>query len=228
MSEAVPPGKSVVAQPRRLVRLIGLPVPLPLYRDVSLRPSPRSQVVVDGDWLTVIGADRRERRFVLHGVMPVVMDAAAQRRFVRMLVVDGGGERTTIITPPEQGAIAPRASRLPEVPVDANVLERPEWDALEVWLAAGGRLASCSVAELARLTTIASPHFAIVLGEVVAAAAMELVWEAASPRAGGLDLEAAMRPLMELSRRSPRAADAWVAALAVVAGLSASETRRRR
>lgn len=204
----------------RVLRWEGVPR-LALYRDDSMRPHPRSEVVVEADRLSVVGPDGRERRFHLHGSTTLVVDAAASRRFVRMLIVERAGERATLITPPERGAIAPRAVRLPEAPGDAYVVEAEHWEPLVAWLAGGGRLAGCSVGELAQLTTIASPHFAILLGEVLAAAAMELVWEATGPWRGGIDLEHALRPLVDLARRSPRAADALVAALAAVAGARA-------
>ena len=88
----------------------------------------------------------------------------------------------------------------------------------------GGRLAACAVADLARLATIATPQFAALIGEVAAQRALELVWAAYGPLRGRSDLDAALQPLVDAARDSPRAAEALVSALAHAAGV----TRRRR
>jgi len=56
-----------------------------------------------------------------------------------------------------------------------------------------------------------------VLGEIAAAAALELVWEEVGPLRGGVDVDASLQPLYEAARASVRASEALVAALAVCA-----------
>jgi len=62
---------------------------------------------------------------------------------------------------------------------------------------------------------IATPQFAIAIGEVAAQVALEMIWERNGPLRGGADLAHSLRPLYDAARRSPRASDALVAALAV-------------
>jgi hypothetical protein len=166
---------------------------------------------------------------VLDGVAAIVSDGfvtaqlaagRVQRRFVRMLALD----RVTVITPPEQGAVAPNVVRVPEAPSDAAIVEVPTWNALAEWLLAGGRLAAFSIAELARLACISTPQFAVIIGEVAAQRALELVWVAAGPLRGAVELDAVLQPLVDAARNSQRAAEALVSALAHTAGA----TRRRR
>ena len=174
-----------------------------------------------------------------------------ERRFVRMLVLErsrsgeASGNRSkprsgarsaasggpapglialAVITPPEQGAVAPNVIHIPEAPSDAAIVDTPTWEALAEWLVGGGRLAACSIADLARLACIATPQFAVLVGEVAAQRALDLVWVAAHPLRSMADLDAALQPLVDAARHSPRAADALVSALAHTAGA----TRRRR
>jgi hypothetical protein len=90
-------------------------------------------------------------------------------------------------------------------------------------LLGGGRLAACSIADLARLACIATPQFAVLLGEVAAQRALDLVWVATGPLRGMQDLDDVLQPLVDAARVSPRASDALVSALAHAAGV----TRRR-
>ncbi len=170
------------------------------------------------------------QRHVLDGVSAAVSDGfviaqlaagRVQRRFVRMLALG----RVTVITPPEQGAVAPNVVRVPEAPSDAAIVEAPTWDALAEWLLGGGRLAACSIGELARLACIATPQFAVIIGEVAAQRALELVWVAAGPLRGAVELDAVLQPLVDAARSSQRAAEALVSALAHTAG---AMRRRRR
>ncbi len=147
-----------------------------------------------------------------------------ERRFVRMLVIERGSERYVVITPPDQGAVAPNVVRVPEAPPEAAIVDASEWEALADWLLWGGRLAAYSIGELARLASIATPQFAVLIGEVAAQRALELVWAAAGPLRGAADLESSLQPLIEAARVSPRAAEALISALAHAAGAS----RRRR
>jgi hypothetical protein len=197
---------------------------LALYKDET-RPVARAEVVLEPGVLTLAMPDGDARAIGLDGCAAMTADAASRRRFVRMLIVDSHGERLVVITPPDRGAIAPRAIRLPEAPADAAVIENAAWDALVDWLMSGGRLTACSVAELARLVQIASPQFATIIGEVAARVALETVWESAGPWRGGVDLDHALRPLADASRHSVRAAEALVAAHAVASVL---RPRRRR
>jgi hypothetical protein len=195
-----------------------------LYRDVSL-VSPRATAAVDASALRLCLPGGAVRCVALDGCTAQVADAECRRRFVRMLTLESRAERTALITPPERGAIAPRAVAVPRAPDDAAVIDVGCWEVISDWLLRGGRLAGLTVAELARLATVATPHFAIVLGEVAAAAALELVWEQAGPLRGGVDVEASLQPLYEAARRSARAAEALARALAVAA---ARRGRRRR
>jgi hypothetical protein len=195
-----------------------------LYRDpLPFRPA-RAHVELEPDVLVVEMPDGWTRRHVLDGVSPVVSDGFVAehgrvRRFVRMLALG----RVTVITPPEQGAVAPNVVRVPEAPPDAAIVDAPTWDALAEWLLVGGRLAACSIAELARLAGIATPPFAAIIGEVVAQRALEIVWASRGPLRGATDLESVLQPLVDAARSSPRAAEALVSALSHAAG-----ARRRR
>ena len=201
-----------------------------LYRDpVPFRPA-RAHVQLDPDELLVEMPDGKTRRHDLDGVAAAVSDGfvreslpsgRVQRRFVRMLAL----ERVTVITPPEQGAVAPNVVRVPEAPHDAAIVDAPTWDALAEWLLGGGRLAAWSIAELARLACIATPQFAVIIGEVAAERALELVWVAAGPLRGTTDLDAALQPLVDAARESARAAEALVAALAHAAGAQRASWR---
>ena len=204
-----------------------------LYRDpVPYRPA-RARIELEPDVLVVEHPGGWTQRHQLEGVSPVVSDGFVsaqlaagrmQRRFVRMLALDhtgsrfAGHDRVTVITPPEQGAVAPNVVRVPEAPSDAAIVEATTWDALSEWLLGGGRLAACSISELARLACIATPQFAVIIGEVAAQRALELVWVAAGPLRGAFELESLLQPLVDAARSSQRAAEALVSALAHTTG----------
>jgi hypothetical protein len=199
-----------------------------LYRDpVPFRPA-RAHVELEPDALVVEMPGGWTLRHVLDGISPVVTDGFVaehnlggrlHRHFVRMLALG----RVTVITPPEQGAVAPNVVRVPEAPADAAIVDVPTWEALAEWLLVGGRLAACSIAELARLACIATPPFAAIIGEVVAQRALEIVWASRGPLRGATELESVLQPLVDAARASPRAAEALVSALSHAAG-----ARRRR
>jgi hypothetical protein len=195
-----------------------------LYRDVTLEPVPRAHLALGSSELSMQMPDGQHRCVVLDGATIGVSDASFRRRFVRMLTVERPGERCAIITPPDHGAIAPRAVPLPQAPDDAAVVEDGPWEAVVGWLTSGGRLAGRTVAELASLALVATPQFAIAIGEVAAQVALEMIWEQAGPLRGGADLDHSLYPLYDAARRSPRASDALVAAMAVCA---ARRARRR-
>jgi hypothetical protein len=203
-----------------------------LYRDpVPFRPA-RADLQLEADMLLVRMPDGRLLRFLLDGCKPVALDgfvaawidARSERRFVRMLILEGAYARIVVITPPDQGAVAPNVVLVPEAPSEAAIVDPLAFDALAEWVLGGGRLAACAIVDLARLAAIASPQFATVIGEVAAQRALELVWASRGPLRGGSDLESALQPLVEAARHSPRAAEALVSALAHAAGV----TRRRR
>lgn len=203
-----------------------------LYRDpLPFRPA-RAEVQLEADILHLRMPDGRHRRHVLHGYAATLSDgvltarseARRERRFVRMLLLEREHERLAVVTPPDEGAVAPNVVRLPEPPEGAAIVDGPAWDALSEWMLGGGRLNSCSIPELARLAAIATPQFAVLIGEVAAQRALELAWAASGPLRGDGDFDAALHPLVSAARQSPRVAEALVAALAHAAGA----TRKKR
>jgi hypothetical protein len=203
-----------------------------LYQDPVPFKSACAKVQLDADVLLVEMPDGWNRRHVLDGAVAMIDDAfvvarrdggRVERRFVRRLMIERGNRAFAVITPPEQGAVAPNVVRVPEAPHDAAIVEGPTWEALAEWLVGGGRLGALSVADLARLACIATPQFAVVIGEVAAQRALDLVWVATGPLRGLHDLDAALQPLVDAARHSTRAAEALVSALAHTAGV----TRRR-
>lgn len=203
-----------------------------LYRDPVPFRTARAEVTLEPDVILLRMPDGGLRRHLLDGTTSMAIDGFVaaridthvERRFVRMLIVEHAFERTVVITPPEQGAVAPGVVLVPEAPADAAIVDGRAWDALADWVLGGGRLAACAIGDLARLAAIASPQFAVLIGEVAAQRALELVWATRGPLRGGSDLETALHPLAEAARESPRAAEALVSALAHAAGA----VRRRR
>lgn len=195
-----------------------------LYRDIEPWMPPRAEVQLDLDTLWLRMPDGRLRRIALHGCSPIVLDGCyvtrEHRRFVRMLEL---AHDTVIITPPERGAVAPIVVVVPEAPVSAWIVDEAAWLTLADWVCRGGRLGACSIADLARLSMIASASFASLIGEVAAQLALELAWAARGPLRGGPDLEVALQPFVTAARTSTRAAEALIAAFAHAAG-----ARRRR
>jgi hypothetical protein len=204
-----------------------------LYREpLPYRPE-RAEVQLDHDALWLVMPGGWTRQHSLHGVAATTTDGCVAqvvglrplRRFVRMLVLERvDGERDVVITPPEQGAVAPSVVRVPEAPPGAAIVDTRSWEALADWLLAGGRLAAFSIADLARLAMIATPQFAVLIGEVAAMRAIELAWMTGGPLRGGSDVETALLPLVLAAKDSPRAAEALISALSHAAGAS----RRRR
>ncbi len=204
-----------------------------LYRDPLPWKPARAELQLEPAAIVLRMPDGRLRRHSLDGFVATAIDgcvaartsaARIRRRFVRMLVIERDSERHVVITPPDQGAVAPNVVRVPEAPPEAAIVDAPEWEALADWLLWGGRLAAYTIGELARLASIATPQFAVLIGEVAAQRALERVWAAAGPWRGSADLETSLQPLIEAARVSPRAAEALISALAHAAGAG----RRRR
>jgi hypothetical protein len=174
-----------------------------------------AQVELDEGSLVLAMADGRWRRVQLGGSRVWIGDAAHAQRFVRHAAVSVGEERFDLITPPEDGAIAPRAAQLPGVPDDTAIVPGWVWETVTCWIAVGGRLGGFTIAELAQLARLASSQFAIALGECAAHVAAEMTWERLGPMRGGVDLHHLLRPLEEAARHSARAGEALVAALSL-------------
>jgi hypothetical protein len=199
-----------------------------LYRDFVMERPARADIQLEPDVLVVVMPDRQARWYTLDGVVATTADGyvstrvgagRVQRRFVRMLVLEREGQRWFVVTPPDQGAVAPNVVRLPEAPPDAAIVDTRAWEALTDWVVGGGRLASCSVAELARLACIATAQFAALIGEVVAQRALEMAWAAGGPLRGSSEVDWALQPLFDAARTSVRANEALVSALAHAAGV---------
>ena len=181
-----------------------------------MRRTARARVELERDRLLITSPEGGRRAVDLGWVRFVVRDATAASRFVRRLDLDCPSGAFCFITPPENGAIAPRALNLPPAPGDAYVLESEAWETLADWLRGGGRLSGRTIPELARLARLATSPFAISIGEVAAQVACEMTWERAGPmRSSAADPRELLRPLEEAARSSARAADALVAALAI-------------
>jgi hypothetical protein len=225
-----------------------------LYRDpVPYRPA-RAEIHLDADALQLAMPDGHVRWQSLDGVVASTIDGFVleqmsiperlargsseliprrhevavprlRRRFVRMLVIERAPERFVVITPPDQGAVAPGVVHMEEAPADAAIVELRTWEALADWLLAGGRLAACSISDLARIASIATPQFAVLIGEVAAMRALEYVWAETGPLRGGYDLESALQPFVDAAKTSPRAGEALVSALSHAAG---ARRRHRR
>lgn len=189
----------------------------PLYSRAVPARLPRALVQVAADSLVVTHADGRWQTLALNGCAVSTGDGVYAKRFVRHMVVEGPSERLDLITPPDKGAIAPQVASVPNVRSGAAVVGDAVWQTLSDWFGRGGRLSGCTVAELARLACIATPQFAVIIGEVAASVAAAMAWERIGPMRGGNDLKTTLRPLQEAARTSPAAADALVAALAATA-----------
>ncbi len=216
-----------------------------LYRDPVPFYAARAELQLDSDAVFLRMPDGRQRRYGLDGCTPATLDgfvaarvdshsrgvcspggslARYERRFVRMLVLERAQDYHVVITPPDRGAVAPNVVAVPEAPAEAAILDVDTWDPLADWIMGGGRLAACAITDLARLAAIATPQFAVLIGEVAAQRALELGWGARGPLRGGADVETALQPLIDAARYSTRAAEALVSALAHAAGA----TRQRR
>ena len=215
-----------------------------LYRDpVPFHPA-RAEVQLDPDSIVLAMPDGQQRRHVFDGCTAAAVDGFVAlraevatrpaRRFVRMLVLEGArGERAVLITPPDQGAVAPNVVRVPEAPSNAAILDGVAWSSVAEWVLGGGRLSAFPIADLAQLAQIASSQFAIMIGEVAAQRACELAWAGGGPLRGSaahgeLGVAASLAPLVEAAKSSPRAAEALVSALAYVAGAYRPRLRRPR
>ncbi|HET6611370.1 MAG TPA: hypothetical protein VFG83_05245, partial [Kofleriaceae bacterium] len=111
------------------------------HGDGALRPA-RAFLEVASDALLITFPDGRPWRVPLAGAKSRVRDAELAQRFVRHLRIElaagAGAAVVDVITPPDKGAIAPRAARLPPAPRHAIVVEPLAWEAATAWLASGG------------------------------------------------------------------------------------------
>jgi len=105
-----------------------------------------AKIQLEADVLVVEMPSGWTQRHVLDGAVASVADGfklarrdggRIERRFVRMLVLERAGRHVAVITPPEQGAVAPNVVRVPEAPHDAAIVDEPTWDALAEWLVGG-------------------------------------------------------------------------------------------
>lgn len=190
-----------------------------LYSRAARERPARARVELGRDELLVTTPDGRWLRLQLAGSRYHVRDAACAQRFVRHLRLAWAGARADFISPPDEGAIAPRAARLPAVPGDAVIVDGWVLDAIVAWMMGHGRVGGRTITELARIACIATPQFAVALGEIVARVAAEASWERPGPMRGGGDIRISLRPLEEAARHSPRAADALVSAMSHGASL---------
>ena len=177
----------------------------------------RTRLEIGGRALHLIPPDGRAREFGLAGADMAVADAMFARRFVRHMRLWSAADVVHLITPPEEGAIAPRAAQLPRAPDDAGIIDRNAFDTVHEWLLSGGRLGGRTIEELARLARLATSTFAAVIGERAAQMAVETLWPFGGPMRGGAtgdDVRRRLRPLELAARDSDRAAEALVAALA--------------
>lgn len=192
-----------------------------MVRAARARARARTRIQIEPDGLLLLLPDGAAQEFRLAGTVAQLGDATFAHRFVRHLHVSvpGGGLSLDLITPPEHGAIAPRAAQLPRAPDDAAVIERAMFEVVAEWVAGGGRLSGHTIDELARVVPLASPAFAVTIGERAAQIAHEATWTFGGPMRGGgaasaEEMRRRLRPFEVAARTSERAAEALVAALA--------------
>lgn len=177
----------------------------------------RTRLEIGGGALHLTPPDGRAREFALAGADLAVADATFARRFVRHMRLWSSADILHLITPPEEGSIAPRAAQLPRAPEDAGIIDRNAFDIVHEWLLSGGRLGGRTIEDLARLARLATSTFAAAIGERAAQMAIETIWPFGGPMRGGAvgdDVRNRLRPLELAARDSDRAAEALVAALA--------------
>ncbi len=184
-----------------------------LYRKAQPQRRSRSTLELEPTQLRIWQPNGQARRLGLNGCRFSIRDAACEQRFVRHLLLHLPGEVVDLITPPDEGAIAPRAARLPSVGDNVTIVDGSAWEALADWLASRGRLSGRTVTELARLALIATPQFAITIGEWAGQLAVERTRVMANPMRTPASLRESLKPLEQAARTSPRVADALVAAL---------------
>lgn len=179
---------------------------------VPTRPT-RARVELDAHSLYLSTFDGGWEQVSLEGARVTSRDASCSSRFVRHVVVRTALRRVDLITSPEEGAIAPRAARLPGVPRWSIIVDSPVWETVSSWLRSGGGLSGRTILELARLARVSTSQFAIAVGECVAHVAAEMTWERLGPMRGGGAFLQMLKPLEDAARESQRASDALVAAL---------------
>lgn len=175
---------------------------------------PRGFIELDEGALWVVDADGRGRRWLLPRAEIGIADAELSKRFVRHVRIEVGGEHVDLVTPPEEGAIAPRCARTPAAPPQATVIDRQSFAVMVDWLSTGGSLRARTIAELASLATLSTSSYAVHIGERAAQIALEMSSGACGPLRGCDSSRALLGPLHDAARHSERASEALVAALA--------------
>ncbi len=173
-------------------------------------------IQVEQGRVSIITANGEWRSMSLDVYHCETRDASCGGRFVKQLLI-GGKVNESFITPPEEGAIAPRASGLPAVELPScSVLASDTWQCLANWLIGGATLAGRTTEDLAMIATIASPQFAIIIGEQVAMATLALAVDVCSPMRRSFQKQWGLSPLRQRAKKSERARDALLAALSIV------------
>jgi hypothetical protein len=148
------------------------------------------QLAVVAETAAIVEVSPRELVVVGNGVVEryslmdcryELRDARCSNRFVRHLAIDGADGVIDLITPPEIGAIAPRAARLPEMLEPTAVIAGELMVVLVDWLDNRRRLIGHTVVELALLSRLASASYAIAIGERAADLIAGMTWEVGSP-----------------------------------------------
>ncbi|MBT8494809.1 MAG: hypothetical protein KJO07_17260 [Deltaproteobacteria bacterium] len=174
----------------------------------------RTVIEVDLSALVLTPPGGRPTRVDLARCAFTARDAELFKRFVRHLRISRDAEHIDLVTPPEEGSIAPRVARLPAAPSLSFVIDRPDFDVIACWLARGGSLRGQTVAELARLAMVATSSYAVHIGEWAAQVAVDMTSDVCGPLRGCASPRQVLAPLMQAARTSERASEALVAALA--------------
>ncbi len=173
--------------------------------------SPHEVVVVGGPQLI---------RFELNGCDFGLSDARYHHRFVRHLQISRrfglGIARLDLITDPRLGMIAPRAARLPDLAEATAMISEAQLATVTRWLDGGRRLLGLSIIDLAKLSSVASVVFAVVIGERAADLATQMSWERGLPLRSSpvSNSRALLSPFEQQAAHSERAHLALMAALA--------------
>ena len=164
-----------------------------LSRPVPFRPA-RAEVHLESDALrarharrrhAAASARRRRSEPRADGVRRgQARGTRVQRRFVRMLILEGARRARSSSSRRRSTARSRRtSSACPRRRPRRRSRRRARGKRSPTGCFGGGRLAALSIADLARLACIATPQFAVLIGEVAAQRALELAWGSARPAA---------------------------------------------